>query len=537
MAPDGKTARSSGERPARAHRGGLGALIVPSVRLLAAALVLAPFTVAAESGVFNLHLEGGTAFALSGWQAEDLGTGGAGRGGVDLRVATWLGIEMSASVLAFPAGDPPTGYAGEGRAAAFYAALGVRLRPIDDREGYLLPWGSKASHAGNPWGNLWFGLDGGYVRTGDLSRFGCSLGFGYELSLVNALQIGPWVRAMWVPQPDSVNRRDSDDAWLLAVGLSVTFAVPPGIAEVPDSDGDGLYDPADRCPRAAEDADKFEDGDGCPDPDDDGDRIEDAADRCPRAAEDADRFEDEDGCPDPDNDHDGIDDAADRCPGAAEDVDRFEDEDGCPDPDNDGDGVRDASDRCPTEPETENGVEDEDGCPEADGDGDGVIDPLDGCPAEPESVNGLDDGDGCPDRALVEVRDREILGGERIFFDRGMARVKSGSKPFLAALARLLATHPEYEQILIQGHADATGDPAFNRALSRRRAERVRDYLIGLGIDAGRLLIEGAGAHSPWRRGRRPEELAKNRRVEFYLLRIEDDPYAAGPRAPAEVQP
>jgi outer membrane protein OmpA-like peptidoglycan-associated protein len=63
----------------------------------------------------------------------------------------------------------------------------------------------------------------------------------------------------------------------------------------------------------------------------DGDQTPDAADRCPMSAEDADGFEDEDGCPEPDNDADGIPDAKDKCPFAAETINGVRDDDGCPD--------------------------------------------------------------------------------------------------------------------------------------------------------------------------------------------------------------
>ncbi len=78
----------------------------------------------------------------------------------------------------------------------------------------------------------------------------------------------------------------------------------------------------------------------------DGDGIEDEADRCPTEPEDADGFEDEDGCPDPDNDGDGVLDTADRCPTEAGPVENR----GCPDQDRDGDTVVDRLDNCPDEP-------------------------------------------------------------------------------------------------------------------------------------------------------------------------------------------
>ena len=87
----------------------------------------------------------------------------------------------------------------------------------------------------------------------------------------------------------------------------------------PDNDGDGIPDERDSCP----DAGGSDDFAGCPDTslaiaaDLDGDGVSPAADRCPGAAEDADDFEDDDGCPDSDDDGDGLIDPLDACPRAA----------------------------------------------------------------------------------------------------------------------------------------------------------------------------------------------------------------------------
>ena len=66
-------------------------------------------------------------------------------------------------------------------------------------------------------------------------------------------------------------------------------------------------------------------------PDPDGDGLVAGQDKCPKRAEDADGFEDDDGCPDPDNDRDGVPDERDRCPHKAETINGVEDDDGCPD--------------------------------------------------------------------------------------------------------------------------------------------------------------------------------------------------------------
>lgn len=195
------------------------------------------------------------------------------------------------------------------------------------------------------------------------------------------------------------------------VGIHYSWAIGRRLSH--DLDGDGIAEKTDKCPQVSEDADSFEDEDGCPEPDNDGDGILDIQDRCPLIAESVNRFEDEDGCPDiaPDVDRDGIADALDACKTASEDVDRFQDEDGCPDPDNDTDGIEDAEDQCPDVPETRNNFLDDDGCPDeavqtpddsarlpVDNDKDGVPDKRDKCPKVPELHNGLQDDDGCPEQ-------------------------------------------------------------------------------------------------------------------------------------------
>jgi len=67
---------------------------------------------------------------------------------------------------------------------------------------------------------------------------------------------------------------------------------------VADRDNDGIPDAKDACPDREEDADGFEDLDGCPDIDNDLDKVLDIADRCPSVPETYNGYEDDDGCPD-----------------------------------------------------------------------------------------------------------------------------------------------------------------------------------------------------------------------------------------------
>ena len=53
------------------------------------------------------------------------------------------------------------------------------------------------------------------------------------------------------------------------------------------------------------------------------------------------------------------------------------------------------------------------------------------------------------------------------------------------------------EVILAVGHTDRMGSDSYNRALSMRRAEAVKAYLVGRGIDANRIYTDGKGESQP----------------------------------------
>ena len=253
-----------------------------------------------------------------------------------------------------------------------------------------------------------------------------------------------------------------------------------------DTDGDGIEDRLDLCPKAKEDFDGFQDQDGCPDLDNDGDGIPDVKDGAPNKAEDMDGFEDTDGVPDLDNDGDGIPDTLDKAPNKAEDFDGFQDDDGAPDPDNDGDGIPDAKDKCPNQPETVNGYQDDDGCPDK----------------KPEIV--------------LEKKKPVVLPG--VTFRTGSAELTENAKRILDKVAETLKEHPEIV-VEVSGHTDNVGSWSFNMKLSQRRADAVRNYLIQKGIDPSRIRAVGYGPDRPIAPNDTPEGRAKNRRIEFVRIK------------------
>ena len=250
--------------------------------------------------------------------------------------------------------------------------------------------------------------------------------------------------------------------------------------------------------------------------DSDGDGIYDDADKCPDQKEDVDQYVDDDGCPDLDNDGDGIPDEKDECPNDAETANGVDDEDGCPETDEDGDGLVGSADECPTEPEDKDGFEDGNGCPDPDNDGDGIADADDQCPAVAETANGYQDADGCPDEVPATVA--KFTGAIKgIKFKTNSAVIARTSYKVLSKAAKVLAEFPNL-RVEIQGHTDDKGKDEKNLALSQKRAESVKKYLVKKGIDESRLEAKGYGETAPVADNTTRKGQAENRRVEFKLI-------------------
>jgi outer membrane protein OmpA-like peptidoglycan-associated protein/opacity protein-like surface antigen len=235
----------------------------------------------------------------------------------------------------------------------------------------------------------------------------------------------------------------------------------------------------------------------------DGDGIIGKQDECWNIPEDFDGFEDEDGCPEPDNDMDGILDEDDQCPDDPEDFDGVDDEDGCPDIDRDGDGILDEDDQCPDDPEDIDGYMDADGCPDPDNDGDGVLDGADKCPDTPKGVEV--DMNGCPKPKVTMI-------AVMINFELDKADLTETAKGKLDALATALEDDMTYV-IDIAGYACDLGTDSYNNALSVRRANVVRDYLVGAGVAEDRMSVVGYGEQNPLVANNSEEQRKQNRRV------------------------
>jgi len=182
------------------------------------------------------------------------------------------------------------------------------------------------------------------------------------------------------------------------------------------------------------------------------------------------------------------------------------------------DGIANASDKCPDDPEDRDGFQDADGCPDPDNDRDGIPDVNDKCPNAPERINGFEDHDGCPDHPPVVIRPvPHTPTVSRVYFSTGTWLIPKRTRRLLDVVVDTLKKNPGVLLLEIQGHTDSTETNAAS--VSRKRAKAVQAYLFRRGINPRRLRVRGYGATHPLATNRTRQGRAKNRRVEFKVLR------------------
>ncbi len=79
-----------------------------------------------------------------------------------------------------------------------------------------------------------------------------------------------------------------------------------------------------------------------------------------------------------------------------------------------------------------------------------------------------------------------------VFFNWDSHKLSAGAKSVLDAVSEEVAKNPP-SQINITGHADTSGNAAYNKRLAFKRANKVRDALVNSGVDADLLAVNGHG--------------------------------------------
>jgi len=105
---------------------------------------------------------------------------------------------------------------------------------------------------------------------------------------------------------------------------------------------------------------------------------------------------------------------------------------------------------------------------------------------------------------------------QMVFFDYDKSDIRADAMAILRTKVEILRASPQV-QMQIQGHADDRGSTEYNLALGNRRAEAVRQYMVGFGIAEGRFSIISYGEERPMEMGSSETAWSRNRRGQFVI--------------------
>ena len=116
--------------------------------------------------------------------------------------------------------------------------------------------------------------------------------------------------------------------------------------------------------------------------------------------------------------------------------------------------------------------------------------------------------------SIDELNRQGVL--KTVYFAYNSNEIDDAARATLQANAQWLKAHASHT-VEVGGHCDERGSIGYNVALGDRRATAVRDYLVSLGVDSGKLVPVSFGEEKPADPGHNEAAWAKNRRAEFTI--------------------
>jgi outer membrane protein OmpA-like peptidoglycan-associated protein len=118
-----------------------------------------------------------------------------------------------------------------------------------------------------------------------------------------------------------------------------------------------------------------------------------------------------------------------------------------------------------------------------------------------------------------EPRGMVITLSGSVLFASNKSELLPAAQTRLNDVANALNRQDAGSNIVVEGHTDSQGAASYNQALSQRRAQSVRDYLVARGIASDRVTAQGFGLTRPIADNETAEGRANNRRVEIVVSR------------------
>jgi len=118
----------------------------------------------------------------------------------------------------------------------------------------------------------------------------------------------------------------------------------------------------------------------------------------------------------------------------------------------------------------------------------------------------------------LETADYATLEPYTVYFGFDSFTIAPEERAKLEKISEYLKKHSG-TKVVLAGHTDSRGTTQYNLALGDRRANAVREYLIGLGVPAAVLIPQSYGEERPVDPGTSEAAYAKNRRVATGILK------------------
>lgn len=118
---------------------------------------------------------------------------------------------------------------------------------------------------------------------------------------------------------------------------------------------------------------------------------------------------------------------------------------------------------------------------------------------------------------LIKYDPPTVYTLDNVYFGTNKASLREASYKELNELVEYMERR-KHIRVEIAGHTDNVGSKENNLKLSRRRADRVKQYLVDQGIEPGRVETQGYGEDRPVAGNNTEEGRQKNRRTEVRIL-------------------
>ena len=134
-----------------------------------------------------------------------------------------------------------------------------------------------------------------------------------------------------------------------------------------------------------------------------------------------------------------------------------------------------------------------------------------------ETIGGSSSSSDSPSYASGDSKQANLQGylqneiGDRVYFETNKHNINSAAAFTLEAQANWLNSTPGF-QVIVEGHCDERGTREYNLALGERRANSVKEFLVSLGVEPGRISTISYGKERPAADGSTSESWAENRR-------------------------